>query len=219
MRLVIGGRQWLKKDAEKILLAELYASEQRHAYWLKEWAKRWEDGDNGDIYDMARALELEVRQHWRNELRGKRTGKMFHPALACNYQRATRIGVLESATIAGSGLFYWRGALMAGVFETIYQKLTGKAIRIGRTWPTGCTCTLEYSDSKAQPADQADDYYEIYGTYVWTRKAISKIAENVRSLPIYVYDRNNEAMEGHILRNCSNGAMTPCRRPSFGNSM
>ena len=67
----------VEKDAEKIL-AELYASEQRHAYWLKEWAKRWEDGDNGDIYDMARAVELEVRQHWRNELR-KAHREMFYP--------------------------------------------------------------------------------------------------------------------------------------------
>ena len=101
---------------------------------------------------------------------------------------------------------------MAGVFETIYQKLTGKAISHRPDLANRVHVYSEYSDSKAQPADQADDYYEIYGTYVWARKAISKIAENVRSLPIYVYDRNNEAMEGHLLSQLlqrGNDAMSP----------
>lgn len=67
----------IEEKAAKIL-AELHASEQRQAYWLQEWAKRYENGDDGAIYDKARAVEIEVRQHLRSEL-AKVHRLMFNP--------------------------------------------------------------------------------------------------------------------------------------------
>ncbi len=50
-----------------------------------------------------------------------------------------------------------------------------------------------------QAMDSFADYAAVYSAYGWVQKAISKIAENLASLPVRVVDRNDQAIPGHPL--------------------
>jgi HK97 family phage portal protein len=64
------------------------------------------------------------------------------------------------------------------------------------------------STGGAQAMEFADAYVEYattYRSYVWVRKAISKIAENIAPLPIEVLDAKGKAVAGHALVMMLNG--------------
>jgi HK97 family phage portal protein len=56
------------------------------------------------------------------------------------------------------------------------------------------------SGTWAEPIqDSFVDYANVYGVYVWVRKAIDKIAQNISTLPIEVLDKDGTAIPSHEL--------------------
>jgi len=70
----------------------------------------------------------------------------------------------------------------------------------------------EYAGDGKASNPEADDYNEVYKSYVWVRKAVSKCAENIGPLPVRVVDVESEPLDKHpvsLLLTSSNDARSP----------
>lgn len=55
----------------------------------------------------------------------------------------------------------------------------------------------QYSDAVAMELDSYADYAKVYKVYVWVRKAVSKIADSISSLPVVVTDAAGDTLSSH----------------------
>lgn len=72
----------------------------------------------------------------------------------------------------------------------------------------------EFASDGQSSNPEADDFNEVYKSYVWARKAISKCAENIGPLPLGVVDAEDEPQDNHplsVLLTRGNDAMSPAQ--------